>query len=82
LERAREPLGEGGRVLDERLHLGLAEVAAAGVREAAAEALRARDADPRVTHLHAEGRSFEHPDAAGGASGGPGGQVAISFTTV
>src|SRR5215218_1241317 len=46
-----QPAGQGLGVTDERLHLGLAEVAGAGPGEAAAEPLGPGDPDPAATDL-------------------------------
>src|SRR6185295_15996046 len=55
-------VGEGTRVPDERLHLGLPEVAAARARESAAEALGAGDAARLAADVDDRGVSFEDPD--------------------
>src|SRR5690606_2943553 len=62
-ERGLQPVGERLRVADERLHLGLAEVAATGALEAAAEALAAGDADGEARDLVARRAALEHRDA-------------------
>jgi hypothetical protein len=50
-------------VVDERLHLGLAEGAAAGAGEASSEALDPGHADAGGVHLHHRRFPFQHLDA-------------------